>query len=787
MQASSKTTCLNGWWDFIPLYDAPAAEVPDEGWLEGQYLVPSFWTKSDHGVRLKGESVYRATGSADVYDEAHEFLFDGFGYPAAWSKTRSGWVRRSVELDALAAGRRLFLIFEAVMPRAQVFINGTAVGRHSDPTLPFEIDATAFLHAGANEIAVLIEDYERDARGRAKVPTGNTIPCDHSGLWQNVWLVERSEVYLSDVTIRSSTRAGTLQASFEVVNASQRRQTITVRAEVLESKSRAGDSNGRTVHELPSTRLPVEAGETARFEVASMWPDAHWWSPESPTLYTLQTTLLEEGTPIEVSHERFGFREVWVEGPDLMLNDHPVHLFSDWGHKSTPYYMTEEWIRQWFGMIKDANMNHSRLHTHPHPPLTLELADEMGILITDEAGLHGSGGAQAASSLEYWEAAQDHVRRFVRRDKNHPSVILWSVENEMRWNTKRDTERTEGRMIEQELPKLRHIMEELDPTRPVYHEGDSSLWNEKTQTIISRHYGKECAGIGWWDRTQPLHSGEMALYHYAGPNNTLHLGGDSVYASFEAIDACAARDAALIIESGRSVGVCCFGPWNLSCLENLRMETEDVKLQYEDWSAPGVKPLQVPAHSSEFAFWRRGKGYVPNTSFPIQAHAFRPLAIIDPSLRSSLFVGTALERELTIVNDTEHAIDGVLEIRLNKGQREVFHSQEALTLGRGRFASRLLKIPLAADLEPGLYAYSATFQAHGEVLDSWTRHLRIAGRVRWTQDTSVPVGVFGPGSAKQILTDLGIPFAYVDGLDVGALVGFKVLLMERNTVVAGSQ
>ena len=380
-------------------------------------------------------------------------------------------------------------------------------------------------------------------------------------------------------------------------------------------------------------------------------------------------------------YERFGFREVWIEGPAIMLNGYPLHLFSDWGHKWTPYYYTEGWIRQWFGMIRDANMNHSRLHTHPHPRIYLDLADEEGILITGETGLHGSGGAQAASSPAYWEAAHDHVRRFVRRDKNHPSIVLWSVENEMRWNTKREENRAEIEMIQEQLPTLRALFEELDPTRPAYHEGDSSLWNEKAQPIISRHYGKECAGIGWWDRTQPLHSGEMALYHYAGPNNTLHLGGDAVYASFVEIDRSAATDAAWIIEAGRTLGVSCFGPWNLSCLENLRASRKDMTMTYTEFTTPGVKPLRVPAHASEFEFWETGNGYTPNASFAIQApHSA-------PSQSSTVVSGRLLRWShlcTRAVCDQRHTRtgDGVLTVTLCHTRNQIAVRRYSLSLGR---------------------------------------------------------------------------------------------------------
>ena len=91
------------------------------------------------------------------------------------------------------------------------------------------------------------------------------------------------------------------------------------------------------------------------------------------------------------------------------------------------------------------------------------------------------------------------------------SIYLGCYENEMRWNTKGEDAAAENAMIQMELPKLRTLLNELDPTRIAYHDGDSSLWNEATQPIISRHYGKECAGIGWWGKNT------MVLANRFGP------------------------------------------------------------------------------------------------------------------------------------------------------------------------------------------------------------------------------------------------------------------------------
>ena len=798
-------TCLNGWWDFLPLYPedvaTPRDRVPGAAapWAAGQLLVPSWWTKPEDAVRRPGETFFRDRqnlfkGAAETLAPDLEFLFDAFGYPLAWARTREGWLRRTLDLPARPAGRRWFLRFAGVMPRAVLFVNGWPVAAHHHPTLPFETDVTEFLRAGANEIALCLRDYERDERGRATTPTGNWIPWIHSGAWQDVTLVERGDVRVSDVTIRTSVRQQQLELVFEIANASCEPRQVTLAAAVHPWRKGATATTRLPVAlALPELAVTLAPRETVTRTLIVPWADAKLWEPETPHLYLLRMAVREDGRVLDTAQERFGFREVWLDGPDLMLNGHPLHLFSDWGHKTTPYYLTEGWTRQWFRMLRDGNMNHSRLHTHPHPPFILDLADEEGILITGETGLHGSGQAIASDSPALWDTARDHLRRFVRRDKNHPCVILWSVENEMRWNGNQTS------LTMEKLPELRRYFNELDPTRTAYHEGDSSLWNEAEQPLLSRHYYKACSGAGWWDRRQPLHAGEMALYHYAGPNNTSHLAGDRAWSEFKAIDVAAAQDAAWIIETGRTLGVICFGPWNLSCLENLRRERELVELKYADFTTPGMKPLRVPAHSSEFSFWRRGKGYTPNHSFAIQAAAFRPFAVIDRSRRGGLVAGAPFRRELFLVNDTSAEIrGGTLRVTLAPVGRQGAAAKPVAsfvhvveTIPRGQTLAVPVALDVPAGLKPGRYVYACEFRsAAGAVLDQWRRPLAVGPDFAALAAARPPlkerVAVFGPGTLAATLATAGLEAVAVPDLKPDTLAGFRCLILEPNTVRSGS-
>ncbi len=775
-EGAIKRTSLNGWWDFQPVFSDDARRaVPAGGWAEGAYLVPSVWTKPAAGVRKPGERQFHS-GRALQFDGDEEFLFDAFEYPIEWARTRCGWARRRLTVGEIPAGRRRWLRFDAVLDRCVLYLNGERLAEHEEAMLPLALDVTDRLRPGHNEVALLIDDFPRQPSGRTLRPSGNGFTLGNSGIWQDVWLIERGEVYLDDVTIRTSVRSGRLWARFVVANASGRERRVSLRPAVVDWRKGLPAEDAPVVLDCPQRELIVPAGGTATAEVEADWPGAEWWYPERPRLYQVRTRIEEDGRAMERHFERFGFREVWIDGPRLMLNDYPLHLASDWGHKSSVFHLTEGWIRQWYGMIRDANMNHTRLHNLPHPPLYLDIADEEGILVTGETALNGAGKVQAADEPEYWQAAERHLRRFIRRDKNRPSVVLWSVENEMRWNDQGIEQ------IRAELPRLRRLAEQLDPTRPVYNDGDTSLWNEKTQAVISRHYGKAGAGVGWWDRQQPLLTSEMCLYHQMGPHNTLHLAGDAVYADHALVAETAGLDLRLIVEAGRALGVSCFGPWNLSTLTNLRMEPQRVELSYEDFTTPGMKPLAVPAHSSEFAFWRRGKGYTPHRCFAPQRHAFRPLAVIDTSLRTGYFAGARLRRQLTVVNDTPGPVEGELVVALRHGGETLHEQRRTMSLPRGERASETFEALLPTG--EGECLYAAVFHAGGEVRDAWERALHV--RARAATAIEELVAVLGPGHLRSWLKRVGVPHRYVDSPAADAVGEFRILLIEKDAVQPGT-
>ena len=771
--------CLNGWWDFLPVDTTTEipAQVPATGWNPEAVLTPSWWTKSRWAVRRRGERLYRCLPKTDAYHPDDEFLFDAYGYPLEWAQKRSGWLRREWVQEKQATGTRSVLTLKGVMPRGALFVNGKFVGEHDDPGLRWMADITDFLREGTNELAVFIADFRRDDRGRPLVPCGNEFHMTaHCGITGDVFLSTHPAVSIGHTKIRA-VDTHMIDVVWDLRNDSDKAAAMTLHTDLAEWVKDADTWAAPSVFSLTPIEAEVAAGGSREVSARIHFSDAKLWDTFTPNLYSLRARLLVNDQESDRASERFGFRTIAIEGKDILLNGQPVHFFSDWGHKATPYHLTESWVRQWFGMMRDAHMNHTRLHAHVHDERFLDIADEMGIFITVETSIHGSGGEQGSDAPEYWEAARKQVHGIVKYYSNHPCVVLWSAENEMRWN--RDT----TPLYKEELPKIRQLFTELDPTRPAYHEGDTSLWDESELEIINRHYGKEVAGYGWWDQKRPLNAGEMSIHHLMGANNTLALGGDRVFENYAHIERSASEDALLIIESARIRGVCLLAPWNLSCNVNPRMDADLVRLDYADWTAPGAKPLIVPPHSSEFAFWKpEEKGYTASVAFDLMQQAFRPVAVIDESQRSQYHAGAKVLRHLHVVNDSAQDLKGTLRVHL--GGKLVHESTVAVK--RGCVESVEVSWTIADVSTNGERAYAVSLESDAGG-DSWERPWFLAkpfGSNHSLEGMSVTLA--GSKGLSETLVKLGASVRCVATLDEVDPASDRIVLVAPFTIKAAA-
>ncbi len=438
------------------------------------------------------------------------------------------WFRRQFEVPAAMAGKRLGLHFGAVNHEARVYVNGRLAGKHFGADLPFEIDVTDLVHPGANDLSVAVTDWTAACTNPPavfevkqfehpgwKVPANTIIaPIGGdfrlTGIWQSVSLVAEDPVHVADLFVRTSVRQHVIQVTATVRNESDRPRTVAVANAIAD---RAGP-----VKTLPATSVSVAPGESKEVVVKADWPNAHLWSLDDPHLYRLTTTLTEGGQALDSLPTRFGFREVWCDGPRFVLNGVPMKLFatSGWGMD------TYEAARDHLARMKRAGTRSMRLHTQPWQPYILDAADELGMLIVDEAAVYCYQQDYAIGDERFWSNYADHVRALARRDRNHPSLAIYSLENEIL------SCGADPKVWEPHLGELADTMRGVDPTRLIMCESD--LDPAGKMDLIGMHYPREywsgftlypdkCwwmdqpipyIGRQWqWKRDKPLYIGEF--------------------------------------------------------------------------------------------------------------------------------------------------------------------------------------------------------------------------------------------------------------------------------------
>ncbi|MCS7060884.1 MAG: glycoside hydrolase family 2 TIM barrel-domain containing protein [Anaerolineae bacterium] len=732
---------LNGWWDFQPVAHPDLSQpleperVPRRGWKKACYLVPGFFT--DHP------------------------------YPEEWRTSRSGWMRTAFSVDDVRLtgqssldsmrsdiAQRAYMLVKAAIPKAFIFVNGKLVAAQEDMFIGDEHDVTDLLQPGQNELAVFLTEFDtfpHPDTGQLcliDVPWGCCSAQEQAGIWQDVQLEWRAAVHIADITIRTSTREHTLTVIAAVHNAG---------AQVFHGVL-CHDVAGVALN-FPPIEVDLQPGETRTYTHTAPWMDYTSWCPERPHLYWLHSAVFPAGEeePCDALHTRFGFREVWIEGHRLMLNGRPQRWYGEWCHKAHSHWLRPEYVRQWYRQLKDLNMNYVRMHTFPHPDYFLDIADEMGVLVCQESALHGSGQA-GWETPDLWPRAEAHVRRMVRRDKNHPSLVLYSVENEMRWSLSI----VPG--AKDKLPGLRALFNHLDPTRPAYHEGDTSLWNEGELNILSRHYGPACHGMGWWDKRAPLHAGEMGRWHYASPYHALQWAGDEVFAEYKHLSQSIARDACRIIELARANEVSSVFPWNTSGLDNFR--PAEARTFEWDPNTRYAKPLAHKPYESEYAWWQPNSGYRPGFSFDMLKRAFRPLAVVIREERNQFYTDRPIAHTVYVVNDLPDKASGTLEVRLEHNGviawREVFSAEVAAGC-----TQTISTAPNPAGLPAG-QAEIITILRTNQGRDMVRRPVRLADpSQRWELIDLPSIAVVGQTAALRWLADHGGRAVRV--LDIAAL------------------
>ena len=372
-------------------------------------------------------------------DGAHGFRALGAGFP----QNSVGWYRRTLELPKIEAGRRLWLEFDGVFRDCTVFVNGWFVGRHESGYSSFRYDITDVVTSGGKNIVAVRVD--------ATQPEGWFY--EGAGIYRHVWLVKTAPlaiapdgVYVSS-KFKNNVPAGPAEINLqaELVNTLNLPADASVSWEIFSPEGKS----------VAATHKAVRIGEAATTVVAQKTTveAPELWSPEAPKLYKLVTAVTMGGASVDRIETVFGIRTIAFHAENgFLLNGQPYQIKGTCNHQDHAGVGSALPDRlQYFRIarLKEMGCNSYRTSHNPPTPELLEACDRLGMLVMDENRLLGSDAANI-----------DRLERLVRRDRNHPSVVIWSIANEEFGTAGTPA----GRRVAE---TMQDVIRKLDSTRPL--------------------------------------------------------------------------------------------------------------------------------------------------------------------------------------------------------------------------------------------------------------------------------------------------------------------------------
>ncbi len=389
------------------------------------------------------------------HDWAIKGPFDPKGNPdtAKLPWQGEGWYRKRFDLPAEARGKRLQFVFDGVMSGPTVYLNGREIGSWIYGYNSFWIDATEAANLGGeNVLAVHADTRKHSSRwypgaGIYRKITMRLVDPVHIPVWG---------VHVTTPSVADA--RATVQAEVDVANATGRTRTVGVESEIV--------APGGEVVARERRSLPLDGDSAkARFELTVEKPLR--WDIAHPHLYTLRTSVFVEGKVVDRNETTFGIRTFeWTANDGFHLNGRRVELkgvneHHTHGMLGAAFYPRA--MERKFELLRDMGFNSLRTSHNPEAPEVLALCDRLGIIVVNE--LYDKWDKTAGAPVktpEYVDTyAEREVKNFVLRDRNHPSVVIWSISNED-YNTLGSRDGRGARLVD----KVAGFFKKYDPTRP---------------------------------------------------------------------------------------------------------------------------------------------------------------------------------------------------------------------------------------------------------------------------------------------------------------------------------
>jgi hypothetical protein len=492
----------------------------------------------------------------------------------------------------------------------------------------------------------------------------------------------------------------------------------------------------------------VPAGGTATVTFDQPWADPRLWSPAHPHLYQLAVTVRPApGRPVsDTTSVRFGFREVAVQGTGILLNGEPVMLRGDAWHYMGSIENSRAYATAWFSMVKALGVNYLRLHAMPYPPVFYDVADELGLLIVAESGIYGSSGNYALPAADFWDNCASHLTARVLRDRNHPSVIAWSAENEML--------AAFGQSWAAKVAALKPVISALDAARPVYFEGDGDP--ESAGDLESTHYPLEIttsstaipgsayalapgqSRAGFWDRKKPMLIGEFSSMYYATPSQVSAVGGPATYADLDGLWSAHALIVGAQIEGFRYAGLTGVSPWNTVWYGMRPLPFDPAKESLPLPGPTGPKLLQAGRYAATLnpGFEHDLPAWEPNPIHDRVARVMPATAALATDYRTHFWGGSTLTRTYAVYDEagTQRTVTVSWTLRLGGGPARKGAQQVSVPPDGKTDVTFDIGVPAVKRITAGTLTVSVA-----------------AGRAELYQD-QVPVTVYPPSAGQRATT-----------------------------------
>ncbi|MFA6473011.1 MAG: sugar-binding domain-containing protein, partial [Candidatus Latescibacterota bacterium] len=366
-------------------------------------------------------------------------------------------------------GKKIRIRFHAVNYYAEVWINGKKAGIHEGGYTPFEFDISRYVTYDQDNILVVrvidppnVTDKEIEGIRFMEIPSGKEgWYVNFSGIWQDVELIATEKTYIEDITVFPDIKKGMVSVCMRVQSEDDFHGAVEFKISLKDGQTELARQMRPVIFDRGTNSITLEIP----------FGDYKLWSVEEPVLYLLSARLLVKNTTVDDVATPFGMRSFEMKNNSFYLNGEKIVLrgllHQQQYPKNLAYPETKEEARRIVRLLKEGGWNLLRIHIRPTTPVFLDACDEEGMLIFEEPAI-----GWIVESDRLRDRALTEVREMVRRDRNHPSVVIWGILNEsgvrgapdilgrtkMYWN--------QGELGVQKLkPELARAIRAEDPSR----------------------------------------------------------------------------------------------------------------------------------------------------------------------------------------------------------------------------------------------------------------------------------------------------------------------------------